>query len=69
MQGITKPEEVTYFIAYTDTEIFSYGKIDVTQSMSTGQPHLWTTPSELEWKDRLLSDFNCDISENDNLPA
>lgn len=68
MQGINKPEELTYFIAYTNTEIFSYGKVDNTQVMSTGQPYLWTTPSELEWKERLLSDFNFTISENDGLP-
>jgi hypothetical protein len=52
------PEERTYWIAYTNTEIFSYGYIDSDQELSSGQPNLWTTLDESKWLYKLKKDFN-----------
>ena len=52
------PSEITYFIAYTNTEVFGYGIVTSEQEMQTGQPILWTTLSEAEWIYKLETDFN-----------
>ncbi len=52
------PEQTTYFIAYTNNEIFAYGIVEPEQEMTTGQPILWTTLSEAEWLYKLEHDFN-----------
>ena len=55
---IKYPEQTTYFIAYTNTEIFAYGIVTSEQEMTTGQPILWTTFDEAEWVAKLESEFN-----------
>ena len=52
------PSEITYFIAYTNTEIFGYGIVTPEQEMQTDQPILWTTLSEAEWIYKLETEFN-----------
>jgi hypothetical protein len=52
------PQQKTYFIAYTDTDIFGYGWVDPDQEMTTGQPILWTTLSEEEWVYKLETEFD-----------
>jgi hypothetical protein len=52
------PSETTYFIAYTDTDIFAYGIVEPNQEMATGQPILWTTLDEAEWVTKLETEFN-----------
>lgn len=52
------PEQTTYFIAYTDTDIFAYGIVEPDQEMTTGQPILWTTLDEQEWVTKLETEFN-----------
>ena len=52
------PEQTTYFIAYTDTDIFAYGIVTPEQEMTTGQPILWTTFHESEWVAKLETEFN-----------
>jgi hypothetical protein len=55
---IIYPEQTTYFIAYTNTEIFAYGIVEPDQEMTTGQPILWTTLDEAEWLYKLETEFN-----------
>jgi hypothetical protein len=55
---IIYPEQTTYFIAYTDTDIFAYGIVEPNQEMTTGQPILWTTLDEAEWVEKLENEFN-----------
>jgi hypothetical protein len=55
---IIYPEQTTYFIAYTDTDIFAYGIVEPNQEMTTGQPILWTTLDEAEWVLKLETEFN-----------
>jgi hypothetical protein len=55
---IIYPEQTTYFIAYTNTEIFAYGIVEPNQEMTTGQPILWTTLDEAEWVEKLENEFN-----------
>jgi hypothetical protein len=55
------PSATTYFIAYTNTEIFGYGIVNPDQEMQTGQPILWTTLSEAEWVEKLKTEFNTTI--------
>lgn len=55
---IIHPEQTTYFIAYTDTDIFAYGIVEPNQEMTTGQPILWTTLVEAEWIYKLETEFN-----------
>jgi hypothetical protein len=55
---IIYPEQTTYFIAYTDTDIFAYGIVEPNQEMTTGQPILWTTLDKAEWILKLENDFN-----------
>jgi len=57
---IKKPEQTTYFIAYEDTDVFSYGKVTSEQCMSSGQTNLFQTTIEQEWLDKLKTDFNVD---------
>ena len=52
------PSETTYFIAYTNTDVFAYGIVTPEQEMTTGQPILWTTLSEAEWVYKLETEFN-----------
>jgi hypothetical protein len=55
---IIYPEQTTYFIAYTNTDIFAYGIVESDQEMTTGQPILWTTTDEAEWLYKLETEFN-----------
>lgn len=55
---IIHPEQTTYFIAYTNTDIFAYGIVKSDQEMTTGQPILWTTLDEAEWVEKLENEFN-----------
>jgi hypothetical protein len=55
---IIYPEQTTYFIAYTNTNIFAYGMVEPDQEMTTGQPILWTTLDEAEWLYKLKTEFN-----------
>ncbi len=55
---ITYPEQTTYFIAYTNNEIFAYGIVTPKQEMTTGQPILWTTLDQAEWVEKLENEFN-----------
>ena len=70
MNEITYPSQLTYFIVWTDSTIFSYGTVDRDQVLTTGQPNLWSTLVEQEWHDKLLNDFNFIIQEEpvNNLP-
>jgi len=65
MNEIKYPTETTYFIAYTDTTTFGYGIVNSDQVMSSGQPELYTTLSEEEWLEELLTKFNT-IPNNDD---
>ena len=56
--GIIYPEQTTYFVAYTNTDIFAYGIVESNQEMTTGQPILWTTLDEAEWIEKLENQFN-----------
>lgn len=52
------PTETTYWIAYTNTDIFAYGICTPEQEMTTGQPYLFQTLDEAEWIYKLKHDFN-----------
>jgi hypothetical protein len=56
-QNINFPEVRTYWIAYTSTEIFSYGYIDPDQELNSGQPYLYQTTNEDEWILELQTEF------------
>jgi len=58
MYEIKHPEQTTYWIAYTNTDIFGYGICTPEQQMYSGQPFLWTTLSEEEWIYKLETEFN-----------
>ena len=58
MHEIKFPTQNTYWIAYTNTEIFGYGICTPEQEMTTGQPYLYTTLDEQEWLKKLKNDFN-----------
>lgn len=58
MNEIKFPTQTTYFIAYTDSNIFAYGKINPDQQMTTGQPYLYQTTNREEWVQTLINDFN-----------
>ena len=51
------PSETTYFIAYTNTEVFGYGIVNPDQEMQTGQPYLYQTTNEGEWILELRVEF------------
>jgi hypothetical protein len=55
--NIEFPEVRTYWIAYTNTEIFSYGYIDPDQELNSGQPYLYSTTNEDEWILELRTEF------------
>ena len=55
---ISFPTETTYWIAYTNSEIFGYGECSPEQQMTTGQPFLYQTTNKQEWIDKLKNDFN-----------
>ena len=61
---INKPQETTYWIAYTDSNIFAYGEVDSTQQMTTGQPYLFKTTDRIIWRSKLINDFNTDPDQN-----
>ena len=63
MNEINKPQETTYWIAYTDSNIFAYGEVESTQQMTTGQPYLFQTTDRLIWISKLINDFNTDPDE------
>lgn len=52
------PSETTYFIAYTNTEIFGYGIVTPEQEMQTGQPYLYKTIYKSLWLKKLKDEFN-----------
>ena len=41
-----------------DTDIFAYGLVHSNQVMDTGQDFLWTSLSESEWLEELLTVFH-----------
>jgi hypothetical protein len=43
MHEIKFPTQDTYWIAYTNTDIFGYGVCSPEQEMTTGQPYLYKT--------------------------
>lgn len=57
MYEIKHPEQTTYWIAYTNTDIFGYGICTPEQQLYSGQPYLWTTLSEDEWILELQTEF------------
>jgi hypothetical protein len=61
------PEQTTYFIAYTDNVIFTYGIVTPEQEMTTGQPYLWYTFDKNEWIDELKNVYNVNINNVDQL--
>jgi hypothetical protein len=66
MEMIKYPKETTYFIAYTDTNIFGYGIVNSDQVMTSGQPLLYTTLSEKEWLKELLTKFHTIPEKDEN---
>lgn len=60
MKTINKPEVVTYYIAYTDSFIFTYGEVTPTEQMTTGQTNLFKTVNKQEWIEKLINDFDTD---------
>ena len=60
---IRYPSETTYFIAYTDSDIFAYGEVTPEQEMTTGQPYLYQTINREEWVQTLINDFNTNPDE------
>ena len=57
-QNINFPEVRTYWIAYTNTEIFSYGYIDPNQELNSGQPYLYSSTDMNAWVLELQEEFN-----------
>lgn len=51
------PSEITYFIAYTNTDIFGYGIVNPEQEMQTGQPILYQTTTMTDWIKELQDVF------------
>ena len=56
-QNIEFPEVRTYWIAYTNTEIFSYGYVDPDQELNSGQPYLYQTTTMTDWVKELQDVF------------
>lgn len=56
-QNIEFPEVRTYWIAYTSTEIFSYGYVDPEQELNSGQPYLYQTTTMTDWVKELQDVF------------
>jgi hypothetical protein len=53
MQEIKFPTQTTYFIAYTNDRVCAWGEVQPNQEMSSGQPNLYQTISEEEWREEL----------------
>jgi hypothetical protein len=66
MHEIKFPTQTTYFIAYTDSDIFAYGEVNPDQQMTTGQPYLYQTTDREEWVQTLINDFNTNPDETTN---
>jgi hypothetical protein len=58
MHEIKFPKQDTYWIAYTNSEIFGYGVCTPEQEMTTGQPYLYQTTDEDEWVEKLITEFD-----------
>lgn len=71
MIEIKNPSEVTYFIAYDNTEIFGYGSINPNQELKSPREFIFQTTDEEEWKTELSSSYGVvfeeDVEEQDNL--
>ena len=59
------PEQLTYFIAYTDYDVYASGTVDVNQEMTTGQPFLYQTTNENDWLEEL-NKFNVLVDTTEN---
>lgn len=57
------PRDTTYFIAYTNSNIFAYGEVTPEQEMTTGQPYLYKTTNREDWVQTLINDFNINPDE------
>jgi hypothetical protein len=66
MHEIKFPTQTTYFIAYTDSDIFAYGEVNPDQQMTTGQPYLYQTTDREEWVQTLINNFNTNPDETTN---
>jgi hypothetical protein len=66
MHEIKFPTQITYFIAYTDSDIFAYGEVNPDQQMTTGQPYLYQTTNRENWVQTLINDFNTNPDETTN---
>jgi hypothetical protein len=66
MHEIKFPTQTTYFIAYTNSDIFAYGEVNPDQQMTTGQPYLYQTTDRQEWVQTLINDFNTNPDETTN---
>lgn len=62
---IKNADPTIFYIAYTDSEIFSFGSVDKNQVMKTGQPYLFQSEDRLIWKSKLINDFNTDPDDAD----
>jgi hypothetical protein len=58
MQERKYPRKTTYFIAYTNADIFGYGIVNSDNVMTTGQPLLYTTLIKADWLAELLIKFH-----------
>jgi hypothetical protein len=67
MHEIKFPTQDTYWIAYTNTDIFGYGVCSPEQEMTTGQPYLYKTAYKSTWLKKLKKDFNVIFDEIDRL--
>lgn len=47
-------EQLTFYIAHNNTDVFHYGIIQSGRSLSTGQPNLETFVVLQDWADRLI---------------
>ena len=66
MHEIKFPTQITYFIAYTDSDIFAYGEVNPDQQMTTGKHYLYQTTDREEWVQTLINDFNTNPDETTN---
>jgi hypothetical protein len=64
MNEIKFPELKTYFIAYTDYEVFGYGEVEPFQEMVTGQPNLYKTTNKEDYINELKK-FNVTLPEEE----
>lgn len=66
MHEIKRPEHTTYWIAYTNNEIFAFDICRPEQQMITGQPYLYQTTDREAWVQTLINDFNTNPDETTN---